>query len=258
MKINTKARILSLIMVLLLTCGFSCLEASAETNVMNVSVYMSDSFLRKNGVPDAFNGYLSNAFKKPKLVFFAMAGIELSYNFTPNSSRIISINPDNCKYTKGANYQSKCKCVTDTGCKNNTSLHHTNYTYIHSHSIPKGSTTTTVPMLLTANQLCSIRSDGTHGYFFGVAYPGWHHIIISDSFFTDTVDGNTVEYSLLSMDIVHEIGHLYNVSHHYTDASADQNCIWGTNRHSYNVVHNLKICSKCSQTIRENASKYSQ
>lgn len=258
MKNKAKFRILSLVMVLLVTCGFGCFEASAKDQTMDVSVYMSNSFLTKNGVPDAFTSYLSNAFKKPKFVFDAIADINLLYNFTANSSRIISINPDNCNYTKGSNYLSNCKCVTNSGCRNNTTLHHTNFTYIHSNSIPSGSTTTTVPMLLTANKLCKVNSDSTHGYIYGVAYTGSHNIMITDTDVTDIVNGNEIEYSLLSMDIVHEIGHLYEVNHHYTDATADQNCIWGTNRHSYNVVNNLKICSRCLQIIRQHSSKYSQ
>lgn len=238
-------KLISFGIVLIFTASLSFL-ASADSCTMRIRVYVSDSFIYKNTV-SSFEKEISDAFRKASGVFDAAADISLRYSFTKNNTYIIPTYAAKCSNLSGSNYFNFCN---HTGCNNNGPYHHTNY-WLISNDLPNSDTTKNFNMLLTASHLCRVNNSGIHGYVNGVQFSSSKRTIISHV-------ENSNGISMLTMDIIHELGHNYSVLDHYgSNSSGDPNCIWGNNRHLDYILKNNKICSTCLSTLRKNNIMYS-
>ena len=240
-------RFFSLIIVVVM---MTSLTLSAVAYDLSVDVYVTDSFIRKNSL-STFEKEIADSFRIASGVFKIAASIDMTYTFTKNGTHIIPTYAAECPDLQSADYHSYCRCTTNSKCASNAVEHHTSIDVINKEvSTPNKSVKSS--LLLTGSRLCN-NNSGMHGYIYGVSYWTICKALVSH-------DENSNGISLLTMDILHELGHFYKVNDHYgsNSAGSDPDCIWGNNRHSNSVVSGNKICSDCLATLRANNDMYNQ
>lgn len=241
-------KVISLLLAITMVICFA-INVSADTYGLYVEVYVSDSFIRKNNI-SSFESNIAKSFNVADCVFRACAGIRLNYIFTKNNTYIIPTYAAQCPNLQYDNYFSYCKCTSDYNCAHDYSEHHTSVDVINN-EIPTPNKNVKSTLLLTGSHLCN-NNGGNHGFVNGISYYTICKALISH---TENAQGT----SLLTMDVINELGHFYNVDDHYSSPNdGDSRCIWGYDRHEETIVRMNKICTTCCNTIRENKYMYSQ
>lgn len=262
---KTKRLLISFFLSFILMISSTSIFASADSNTMVLDFYVNNSYLYKNGFPAGVDNHLNTAFNKAKASYLAV-GISLKKKaFTMNGTHILSTRDEDCPSFSSSNYKAGCSCVNNSICYAGSGFHHTNIDYIRSHSLPNGSASTKINVLLTGNKICRCDHTSPNSYvhtgqneYYGRAYTNNYSIIIRDM---DLVSNNT-SYSLLGSTMAHEIAHLYGLNHHYTNVTINQNCLYGINKWSYNLVVNTPpnnwFCSTCKAELSSNKSLFNQ
>ncbi len=249
------------------------LVVNADYATLVTDFIVTNSYLNKNGYPHGINTYLNTEFNKAKQAY-SNSGITLKkMTFLSNGNHIKSTRAEQCPNYSPYNYSADCTCVDDSQCNAMAGLHHTNIDYIKSHSLPSGSPTTNINIMLTANPMCycihNINGNYNHygsigfelkGYTFTNAYS----IMVKDTTKSVIINGNTIQYSLLGSVMAHEIAHLYGLNHHYLNPlqynTMDHDCIYGANKYEYFVVSDPDnwFCNYCQNQLYLRKNIYNQ
>lgn len=255
---NIFKRILLVMLTIILALSF-VLPVSASARTLKVDVYMDQSFIVKNGGPPhpwqtRLGEITTNIYGFYKGAF----DIEVTFNFSPTNTRIVTSPADDCIGTSFPNSAGECSCHNkdDTLCLNSSTYPCTNF-FLNRSTCLGSKSTTSAELLLTAHYLCGY-SDGSHTKVRGVTFPTLNQIISMDYDIADGQNDN-IDYYYARATLVHELGHLYGVADHYdngTPAGENDNCIWGDNRRTHGVASNIRICTTCYNTIRANRDKY--
>lgn len=218
---------------------------------------MDGSFIGKNGIPGAWQTRLSEITTNVIGLFGGGLGIGISFNFTPNNTRIISSPADECKGITYPASAEDCTCYSNEQCATKGTSHHTSaYTLQEDYmGLPP---TSSISYLLTTHNICLVDYP-YHIEINGITFTDTNQIISKD--YDNENDGlnDDIDYYYARATLVHEIGHLYGVEDHYgngTTSGENDNCIWGDYRNNPSVVSKLSICTNCYNTIHSNRTKY--
>ncbi|WP_294449677.1 hypothetical protein [uncultured Ruminococcus sp.] len=222
------------------------INASAAKSTLRLKIYETNSFITKNGVPNAFYDSIDNPMRAVSGMYYVCFGINIKYDFS-NQYNITNKVIENCSYISGSNYTNYCNHETNSSCNNSGPYHHNNGVYLMSQNLPQYDVVLNARLLLTANNLCC-KSGSEHIGVRGLANSNYNTLIVQDY---ETPKG----INTLKSVIAHEIGHLYGAKDHGTDMN-NANCIYGSKRYSESVMNNMTICDECKKVIRDNSSRF--
>ncbi len=249
------------------------MSASAADNQLNIHVYLcstscvnlsslcDDVTLGTYGTPATFSerlpaitgyvyGYYANSGAYINFYDFVSSDIRHSparlcaNNYSGNESAFLGV------------IVNGCPC-TDRNCVSGSSTLHHNNLEMFKNDLPVYNPDNECAMYITVSNLCS-NNGGEHHGVFGASNKDEMYMITSDYDYRNSHDDNNA-YAYARKNVVHEIGHLYNVTDHYNTTalpSQDPDCIWGANKNNYLILKNCTTCYVCQQTIYRNRNIY--
>lgn len=224
---------------------------------LNITAYMDSTDTAVYGVPTAF------LYRFPTIIsrtenYYASQNINVNIAFT--SQNIRATPARNCADNSSDFYnivRNGCKCVTNTQCENGNRHHSNAETFKNSFVSPTSSNSAT--WLITASYICGHNgTSGSHHGLNGVTWSSQRKMVTCDyDFKMQEQHPDYDPYVFATKTAVHEIGHLYGVTDHYT-VLPDQypNCIWGLNHNVYDISKKLTTCTRCKTTLSNNKNKY--
>lgn len=224
---------------------------------LNITAYMDSTDTAIYGVPTAF------LYRFPTIIsrtenYYANRNINVNISFT--SQNIYATPARNCA-DNSSNFdnivRNGCRCVTNTQCENGNRHHSNAETFKNSFVSPTSSNSAT--WLITASYICGHNgTSGSHHGLNGVAWSGQRKMVTRDYDFTvpNSEKGEDI-YAFASKTAVHEIGHMYGVTDHYS-VLPDQypKCIWGSEHNKYIISSALITCTRCNTTLSNNKNKF--
>ncbi len=256
MKKRIISAILSLaVMISAASSHFEVQEAKANNRKMNVYVNYGQSVSEVYGSSTTYLNRFPNIVNRVTVYYMAVAGINIDFKYTGSYFNVICTNADSCR-SELQDFNHECLHISEYNCGNGYTYHCTNYTKIKNDEFSAADNYQNgVAFYLTSAKLCRRDSNYLHGYVNGVTFGNRKCIIARDYDYTYLYYSDPAnDYVYVSGTIVHELGHMYYVTHHYENGVTD--CIWGHNHNSYDVKKYIKVCSICAATIQSNADLY--
>ncbi len=247
------------------------MNASAANNQLNVKIYMDESMcsnlssicddvtLGTYGVPSSFNTRLP-AITGYAYAYYMNSGAYINFSNFFTGTDLLESPAYLCACQSDDFFsaiQSDCACQNIETCSNGYP-HCNNVTMFHN-NIPKYNKDNTAVLYFTISKICLNNSQG-HRNVYGATNKSLMRALVRDTdYFFEHKSNETNPYAYTRMTVVHEIGHLYNVTDHYgIHASSDSvaNCIWGDNKRLYHIANSCTTCSICHNTIIANRDIY--
>ena len=231
---------------------------------IHVDIMYDNAYIAR--YPDAV-ARINRHYQKLKVRYWNEFNIDVEFDSPHNRPSYPDLNCD-------APYDELCTHCPDEDCHNSgkdnngipvlESLHHKNYFNII-WRLPVPDITQQVNMTFIGHKTCERLEYGSGQFLshdessltYGMMLTGTGVTMIT-CFVSEAKESATV---------MHEFGHLYGVVDHYTIRASVQNgngsssnysddCIYGWNKDSDEVVNNLPICDECKAIIENNTFRY--
>ncbi len=254
-KLKLKALLCCCISSALILSPYATMKSHAASG-LNIDAYMDTTYTAIYGVPSSFLDRFPEIIRRTS-GYYNVCGARVNISFSSQkllrtSARVCAENSSNIENT----IRNGCKCYTNSQCEKGISHHNNAEIFRNSFSSPTSSNSAT--WLITATSICGHNgTSGSHHGLNGVAWSERKILTCDYDFKMDEGHPEYDPYAFATKTAIHEIGHLYGVSDHYT-ILPDQypDCVWGSNRNSYEIAKGMKTCPRCNQAIKNNLTKY--